>query len=213
MKHLLFVSCGRCGTVRLAQILKKKLPVEKYTVVHQMKYSRLANVIGNILYCHSGFDGLKERLYMGMIANYRKGRHFVTTDPLSAMVIPQRILGRHNTYIVHVKRDHDEFARSMVTMSRKRLKSRIAHNFVPFWQPGVIPLENLLRSNVHQKYRRVSEVKNQFFVDKYGGIENYFQVDMKELFSSDRLAALIKKTIGESIDISTQELSTKANVS
>ena len=50
MKHLLFVSCGRCGTVRLAQILRKKLPVEKYAVVHQMKYSRLANVIGNILY-------------------------------------------------------------------------------------------------------------------------------------------------------------------
>ena len=45
MKQLLFVSCGRCGTVRLAQILREKLPEEKYTVVHQMKYSRVANVL------------------------------------------------------------------------------------------------------------------------------------------------------------------------
>ena len=36
MKHLLFVSCGRCGTVRLAQILRNTLPVEDYAVVHQM---------------------------------------------------------------------------------------------------------------------------------------------------------------------------------
>ncbi|MBC2709752.1 MAG: hypothetical protein HGJ94_01665 [Desulfosarcina sp.] len=213
MKHLLFVSCGRCGTVRLAQILRKKLPEEKYAVVHQMKYSRLANVIGNILYYVRGFDWLKEKLYLTIISSYRKGKHFVNTDPLTAMIIPESILNRPDTYIVHVQRDHDEFARSMVAFSHKRLKSRIAHNLIPFWQPGIIPLENQLRSNVHLKYRQVSVVKNQFFVDRYGELDNYFRVDMKDLFSSDRLAVLIKNTIGESIVISKEELSRKANES
>ena len=101
----------------------------------------------------------------------------------------------------------------MVALSRKRLKSRIAHNLVPFWQPGILPLENQLRSNVHLKYRQVSVLKNQFFVDRYGRLDNYFHVDMKELFSPGCLAVLIKNTIGESIDISPQELLTKANES
>jgi len=213
MKHLLFVSCGRCGTVRLAQILRIKLPVEKYAVVHQMKYSRLANVIGNILYYIRGFDWLKEKLYPGIVSSYRQERHFINTDPLTAMIIPGSVLFRPDTYILHVQRDHDEFARSMVALSRKRLKSRIAHNLVPFWQPGMLPLENQLGGNVHLKYRQVSIRKNQFFVDRYGRLDNYFHVDMKELFSPNFLAALINKTLGESIVISKEELLKKANES
>lgn len=213
MKHLLFVSCGRCGTVRLAQILKEKLPAEKYSVVHQMKYSRLANVVGNLLYYTNKYDWLKEKLYPAIISNYRQGRHFVNTDPLTAMIIPQRILTRPHTFIVHVQRNHDEFARSMLRLSRKRLKSWIAHNFIPFWQPGVIPLENQLSNNVYFKYRQVSVVKNQYFSDRFGELENYCHVTMQDLFSPGRLEVLLRETIGESISISKEELAKKTNES
>ena len=213
MKHLLFVSCGRCGTLRLAQILREKLPREKYAVVHQMKYSRAANVIGNLLYYVDGFDGLKEKIYPAVISKYLKGRDFISTDPLTSMMIPESIYKRSDTFIVHVQRDHDEFARSMLTLSRKRFKSRMAHTFVPFWQPGVWPLENMLRADAIRKYRRVSVMKNRYFAEKYGKRDNYFHVDMRDLFSSDRLAALLRETLGESIVISEEDLSRKANES
>lgn len=213
MKYLLFVSSGRCGTVRLAQILRKKLPAKRYAVVHQMRYSRLANVIGNILYYTGGFDRLKEKLYLFIIERYSNGRHFVSTDPLTAMIIPDRILNRTDTFIVHVERDHDEFARSMVSISRDRLKSRIAHNLIPFWQPGLIPLENQFKSDIHLKYRKIAVLKRRFFSNRYGQRDNYFQENMKGLFLPDRLAVLIEKTLGEPIVISKEELSRKANAS
>lgn len=213
MKHLLFVSCGRCGTLRLSQILKKKLPTQKYAVVHQMRFSRLANVIGNFIYNTKGFEHLKEKLYLSIISRYRRGRHFINTDPLTAMIIPQRILKQPDTFIVHIQRDHDAFARSMLALTRKRLMSRIAHNLIPYWQPGLLPLENLLRGHVYRKYRQVSVVKNRFFSERYHILNNYFPVDMRELFSPNLLEVLVKETIGESIMISRKELSIKANAS
>ena len=213
MKHLLFVSGGRCGTVRLAQILGKHLTRENYAVVHQMKYSRLANVVGNILFKAHGFERLKEMLYLAIIARYRGSKHFVSTDPLTAMIIPQSILKRYDTYVVHVLRDHDDFARSMVAFSKKRLKSWLAHNLIPFWQPGIIPLENQLRRCIHLQYRRVSIEKDRFFSDRYGRQNNYCRVSMNELFSGNNLAVIIKETIGESILIPKEELLKKANES
>lgn len=213
MKYLLFVSCGRCGTVRLAQILSEHLPKEKYSVVHQMKFSRIANVLGNILLYIDGFNWLKEKLYLFIIARYQKDRHFVSTDPLTAMIIPESLLNHADTHIVHIARDHNEFARSMVALSRKRKSSWIAHNLIPFWQPGIIPFENQLRRDVHLRYRQISMVKNQFFIDRFGQNRNYHFIDMKDLFSTSRIALLIKTTIGESIFISKEKLSIKANES
>ena len=213
MKHLLFVSCGRCGTVRLTQILREKLAEEKYAVVHQMKYSRLANVIGHILYTVNGLEHAKEILYPALIAPYQKGRHFIGTDPLTAMIIPQSILDHPETTIIHLQRDHDAFARSMVALTRKRWQSRIAHNLVPFWQPGIWPLENQLRQRIHDRYRRVSVRKNRFFAQRYGHSRNYHHIDMQDLFGSDRLAAIIQTTLGETITITQADLDRRANES
>ena len=213
MKYLLFVSSGRCGTVRLTQILREKLPEEKYAVVHQMKYSRLANVIGNILYALDGLEHVKERLYPAMIASYHKGRHFIGTDPLTAMIIPPSIAANQATTVVHLQRDHDAFARSMVALTRKRWQSRIAHNLVPFWQPGLLPLENQLRPGIHDRYRNVSVAKNHYFAQRYGHLRNYYHIDMKELFGSDRLSQLIDAAFGERIEITRADLDRKANES
>lgn len=213
MKTLLFVSSGRCGTVRLTQILQEKLPADQYAVVHQMRFSRIANVVGNILYHFKGFEHFKAMLYAAIVANYRREKHFVAADPLTAMVIPQSLLKRPDTHIVHVQRDHDEFARSMISLTRKRLKSRIAHNLVPFWQPGILPLENQLRHRIHSRYKRVSEKKNRFFACRYGKLKNYWHVDMYDLFNSDRLASIIEATLGETIEITRSDLSRKANAS
>jgi flavodoxin len=49
-KILIFVSTGRCGTKRIAEILKEKLPEDKFAVQHQMNISRIANILGNLMY-------------------------------------------------------------------------------------------------------------------------------------------------------------------
>lgn len=213
MKHLLFVSSGRCGTVRLTQILKEKLPENEYAVVHQMKYSRPANVIGNILFCIDGLEQVKEILYPAIVANYRQGRHFICTDPLTAMIIPKSIVNKKDTYIVHIERDHDEFARSMVALTCKRWQSWIAHNLIPFWQPGILPFENQLRGRIHGRYKRVSVIKNQFFAKRYAHLHNYYHFDMKELFASGHLTQLIQSTLGETIEVTHADLVRRANES
>ena len=211
MKRLLFVSPGRCGTVRLTQILQEKLPADKYAVVHQMKYSRLANVVGHILYYVDGWEQLKEALYPKITARYHHGRHFICTDPLTAMIIPRSILANQETYIIHLRRDHDAFARSMVALTRQRWQSRVAHNLIPFWQPGIMPLENTLRHGIHERYRRVSVTKDRYFARRYGHLRNYWRIDMKDLFGSDRLTTVIQAAFGEAIQISPEDLKRKAN--
>ena len=213
MKFLLFLSCGRCGTVRLAQLLREKLPEGEYAVVHQMKYSRIANVVGNIIYRSNRFDCIKEKLYLSTISKYRKGRHFVCLDPLTAMIIPKKIVEKPDTHLIHIQRDHDSFARSMVNLSRKRLKSLIAHNLIPFWQPRLLPLENYCRRIPHKRYIEISILKNQYFINKYAKLKNYHHIDMNDIFKLNQLSELISITIGESIDITKADLSRKANES
>jgi hypothetical protein len=176
-----------------------------------MKNSRIANVIGNVLRKTERLEQVKAVFFADFVSRYADSRHFVSTDPLTAMMIPKQLIEQPNTHIVHVQRDHDEFARSMLLLTRRRWPSRIAHNLIPFWQPGLFPLENWLRKNVHERYRQVSIVKNQYFTSRYGMSPNYYHVTMKNLFSSGFLAELIAETLGESITISRDDLSKKAN--
>jgi hypothetical protein len=212
-KYLLFVSCGRCGTTRLAEILKEKLPADRYAVVHQMHYSRLANIIGNLMYYFKGSERIKNFLYLRVIAKYQQNKNFISTDPLTAMIIPKSISASSNCYIIYIQREHDGFAKSMFSFSRKRIKSFIAHNFVPFWQLGIYPFENVLHKNIIHKYRRVSEIKEKFFLKQYEAQPNYYKLTMSELFSTNKLKQIISETVGENIQISSEELKKKSNES
>ena len=88
MKKLLFASTGRCGTKRIAQILSKYLP-EEFTVVHQMPFSRLANFAGNMLFYLGPSEKLKHLLFNSITSRYRQETHFICSDPLTAMLIPE----------------------------------------------------------------------------------------------------------------------------
>lgn len=212
MKKLIFVSTGRCGTARIAQLLREKLS-DDYSVVHQMRYSRLANIIGNVMLYVGESNSIKRLLYEFIVSGYEGRNHFISTDPLTAMIIPDEYISSPEVCIVHIIRDDTSFARSFFSFSRSRLKSFIAHNFIPFWQPGVWPLENILNRNIGKKYQAVSKLKNAFFSKKYSVNPKYYQVRMGDIFTAPVLQDIVNGFFGEDISMSTGDLSIRANES
>jgi hypothetical protein len=212
MKKLIFVSTGRCGTRRIAQILREKLS-DSYSVVHQMRYSRLANIIGNMMLYMGESNTIKRSLYKFIVSRYNRRTHFVSTDPLTAMIIPEEYVSSPEICIVHINRDDTSFARSFLSFSRSRLKSFIAHNLCPFWQPGVWPLENIFNRNIDKKYRQISKLKNTFFFTRYSLNPNYCQVNMTDIFTTPVLQGIVNDFFAESISISPSDLSIRANES
>jgi len=212
MKKLIFVSAGRCGTTRITQILKEYLPVE-FSIQHQMPFSRLSNMIGNIFFYFGQSEKLKIKLYKFITSRYSQRKHFICTDPLTSMIIPREYVDSEDVYIVHIFREPKEFAESFFNFSRKKLKSYIAHNFIPFWQIGIWPLENLLNSNIKKKYKKVTELKNAYFTKNYSSNPNYLKIDMDKLFSTGIMSSLIENIFQYKIEIKDSDLKRKANES
>lgn len=213
MKKLIFLSTGRCGTKRIAQILAEKLPGDRFAVVHQMRFSRLANVVGNIMYYWGESESIKKMLYTFIISQYERGKNFISTDPLTAMIVPGRYAHLPEVCLVQIVRDDGAFAESMFSLSRSRVKSLIAHNFVPFWQPCIWPFENLLNKNIRRKYEKICALKNEFFTAEYSHSPNYRRVNMNDVFSTSILQQLINEWFNEKIEIWPADLERKANES
>lgn len=212
MKKIIFISTGRCGTTRLAEILKEKLP--QYTIVHQMRFSRIANITGNIMMHTGESDLLKKILYSFIIKKYyQEGKFFISTDPLTALIIPRKYYLSKDVCIIHIIRDAKSFAKSFFLFSRSRFKSFIAHNFFPFWQPGIWPLENILNRNILKKYEKVSKIKNNYFSLKYSINPNYQKITMDQLYNTTIIQDLINNLFNENIIISNTDLQRKANES
>ena len=210
MKKLLFVSTGRCGTKRIAQILRKYLP-EEFSVVHQMPLSRLANFLGNIFFYTGSSEKIKQPLYHLMTSKYCRGKHFICSDPLTSMVIPKDYIDSADVCIVHIVRDPEAFADSFFRLSRRRINSFIAHNFIPFWQIGIWPLENCLNSKIKRKYMKLAALKSKKFAEAYSANPNYIRIDMAQIFNSDFLSNIIFKFFNYKVTIPAAELRIKAN--
>ena len=210
MKKLIFVSTGRCGTQRIAQILRKYLPNE-FSVVHQMRFSRLANLIGNLSYYISFSDRVKNKVYNMIISRYSRGVHFICSDPLSAMIIPKNLIDSDDVCIVHIVRNSSRFSESFFKLSRSRLGSFVAHNLIPLWQIGLLPGENIMSQNILEKYKNIAEKKNNFFRRTYSCNPNFLQVDMPAIFETNILSKIIYDFFDYEVIIPEEELKIKSN--
>ena len=210
MKKLIFVSAGRCGTTRIAQILKEYLPVE-FSVQHQMPFSRLANIIGNIFFYCGQSEKIKSKLYNFIIARYYQEKYFICTDPLTSMIIPREYINSKEVCIVHIFREPKEFAKSFFCFSREKSKSFIAHNFIPLWQIGIWTIENLINKNIQKKYSEIMELKNKYFEDNYSFNPNYIKVDMDQIFNSNFLKNKILNFFNYNMPVTDKDLTIKVN--
>ena len=212
MKKIIFVSTGRCGTKRICELLEKALP-DSVAVIHQMEFSRLANILGTIRLSSGGAVDFSFG-YELLTKRYTKNKSaFISTDPLSALLLPDKTIRSADTCIIHLDRPSDEFARSMFDLSRTRLPSLIAHNFIPFWQPGIYPFENLLNKNILMKYEAVNKKKNSFFNTRYEINPHYRVVPYLEVFQTRFLENIVRDFLGINIDIPSESLRKRSNES
>ncbi|MCB2218615.1 MAG: hypothetical protein KQH59_21345 [Desulfobulbaceae bacterium] len=210
MKKLIFVSTGRCGTKRLYEVLNQYLP-DGIAVVHQMTFSRLGNILGTLTITTQGkidFSFLYRFLIRG---DSKQKTVFVSTDPLSAALIPMNWVKSKDCCIVHLERDPDEFAKSIFKLSRRRIFSFIAHNFIPCWQPGIYPLENIFNKNIYEKYKRVCTLKNKYFADRYRANPNYRRIDFEEAFTTNFIQDVVHDFLNITIIIPPSSLDIKSN--
>ena len=87
-----------------------------------------------------------------------------------------------------------------------------AHNFIPWWQPSVWPLENLFNPNIIKKYERVSQLKNSYF-EGLSVNPNYRKVTMQTCFEDGFLNELIKEVFELEIKVDRSILNIKSNQS
>jgi len=205
--RIIFVSTGRCGTTRIAEILQKYLPAG-CTVVHQTRFSQLANLIGNLQYHFPVGEALGDFIYYKMIP---EGDNFISVDPLSSMIVPRSVILSEKTHIIHLVRDSEEFSKSMFRLTRKKNKSFIAHNFVPFWQPYLVPMENILSKKILFKYRKIHKVKNEFFEQRFLANPHYVKITMEKIFQFNILSTLLSDILDEKVEIPEYELLKKTN--
>jgi hypothetical protein len=210
MKKLIFISTGRCGTKRIAQILGKYLP-EEFAVVHQMPFSRLANVIGNLLFYLGPSDRIKRLLYNFIVSSYCRKKHFICSDPLTAMLIPEDYITSVDVCVVHIERNPKDFANSFFKLSRKRMSSFIAHNLIPFWQIGIWPLENIFNPRIKRKYLKIAKLKNNYFAETFSSNPNFKKIEMDHVFSTNFLNKIILEHFHHEAAIPDHELKIKAN--
>lgn len=211
MKTLVIISTGRCGTKRISEILRTALKESGIEVSHQTGISRLANVSGNVMYYFGSFQSLKKYFFKKQLGENDVER--ILTDPLISMCIPDEVIRDEKNFILHVERPCDSFAKSMYGLTRKRAFSFIAHTFIPCWQIGIWPLENLLNPFILKRYARTCRKKNAFFEKHYASSSNYRKVEMKEVFSENFLKNLVLEIFGQEIVISETDLKQKSNQS
>lgn len=210
MKKLIFVSTGRCGTKRLYEILNEYLP-EGIAVVHQMTGSRFCNILGTLTITTRGKIDFSF-FYRFLIRRYCKQKTvFVSTDPLSAALIPMKWVKSEDCCIVHLERAPDEFAKSIFKLSRRRIFSFIAHNFIPCWQPGIFPLENLFNKNISEKYKRVCILKNNYFAERYRVNPHYKRIEFEQAFTTNFIQETIYDFTSISVTIPPSSLDIKSN--
>jgi len=210
-KKMIFISTGRCGTTRISQILKQHLSND-FVVVHQMRFSRIANIIGNAMHFFGESECIKEKLYHFIISTYsEKNKYFISTDPLTAMIVPKSIYDSHDTFIVHIIREPYQFSKSFFALSRRNPKSFLAHNLIPLWQIGIWPFQNLFTSNIQEKYARLAIRKNQFFEEKFHINPNYTKVPMDRVFKTSFLSDIVGSFFSFDLRIEPKTLKIKTN--
>ena len=174
----------------------------------------MANVRGNMMWKSGGSNETVKAAILKKLHERHGGKaNFISTDPLISMVIPKAIVEDHDVKLLHVVRDAEGFARSFFRLSRSRWKSFIAHNFVPFWQPTVWPMENLFKAHIHRKYEAVWKLKNDWFEQAYSMNPNYQRVEMKALFEGDLLARIVGEHFDVPLEIPQDLLRVRSNES
>ena len=182
-----FLSTGRAGTNFLYRIITGIYPEIRLT--HQVRWSRLINIAGNILL----MDAVPSHLVKDVYSLLKKVQTPESTvDPLQSVAISLFLNYKkkwHEHKIVHVVRDPRDYVTSTISWKNQRLRRLFLHHCVPFWQPNPIFCGNVailkrMKMNKFEHFSWIWNFKNSFFAKMFNPEENYYLVRMEDLINA-----------------------------
>lgn len=183
------VSTGRCGTTLLAK-LSEKLDIK---IEHQVKGSRLMNILSNMQYLGLLPARIVLRYYQRFCSV--NGVPNSTSDPLRSMAFVLWIRQQNvkpNIKVLHLVRSRESFISSFMRWKQTSLKRYLLHHIIPFWTPVsrvAFLLEGGKWISKKEHFSVVWEKKNNVFasLQEVSGIE-YVQLSFEDLVICDKHA-------------------------
>lgn len=190
------LSAGRSGTNLIYKIMKKIYP--EFPITHQTEWSRLMNIIGNILLIKPLPSSLIQKTLYYL---KRTKKPESTVDPLFSIPIAIFLSNSKEQYeykIVHLVRDPRDFVCSFINWKNQRIRRIFLHHFVPFWQPNPVFCDNIsfLHRTKMSKFDYFSWIwnfKNRLFEDLFGGKENYYLIRLEDLVIENKGSNNLKR--------------------
>ena len=99
--------------------------------------------------------------------NHQDNEYYINCDPLLSFALSCVDFTGFDVCFIHIERKVDDFARSMINWQFTKMKSYIAHNFIPFWQPDTW---------------EVWRIKNRCFEIEFREKYPYLKIKFEELF-------------------------------
>ena len=117
---------------------------------------------------------------------HKDKEYYINCDPLLSFGLSCVDFVGFDVSFVHLERKADDFVKSMINWQFTKMKSCIAHNFMPFWQPDIWPFEHIFhlfnKAYLKNKYRKVWETKNRAFEREFQKRYPYLKIKFEELF-------------------------------
>ena len=192
-EKVLILSTGRTGTLFFARHLENKLA--SHQCFHESSYSRTFNILSNIV--AAGL--LPTTILRSTWKKLNKHKEFQKVlDSNNMLYLLPRILPDEfaDYKIIHIHRSPFDYAKSHYNWSGGRLKSYIANNLTPFWQPnafllGEIDFKTWSGFSKLDKFLWVWKYKNQM-IHEYKSSNQTLTVDFDKLFNNDKANQLIR---------------------
>jgi len=184
-KVAFFLTTGRTGTKKLAAYFGEFSPPQ-VAVDHQTRDARIINILANMHY--HGFPvnkSINSKIHT-ILMNHQDNEYYINCDPLLSFALSCVDFTGFDVRFIHIERKVDDFARSMINWQFTKMKSYVAHNFVPFWQPDIWPFEHMVhlynKVRLRNKYREVWGIKNRCFEIEFREKHPYLKIKFEELF-------------------------------
>lgn len=166
---IVVLSTGRTGTNFLSRLLSS---LSMGDISHQGKFSRTANIVGNLGLCPDFEEWTKKTLKHLLGRVDRLGS---TADPL--LSIAYTLLLDHEKQsnqpkMLHVVRDPRNFVTSFMNWRKQRLRRMVLHHLTPFWQPNPWSIgdrggfESYLKMSKFEHFCWIWAYKNNLFGKK-----------------------------------------------
>jgi hypothetical protein len=203
MRTVFFIGSHRTGTKTIANFFSDNY---KGVVVsyHQPQILRIVNILTNMylenFIAEKTYDEFIKYLVVNRIAKIPSAIYIESNgfNFVSAIYAKKHL---SDIKIIHLIRDPRDFVASYMNFIDGRLKSRIAHTIIPFWnlsghRTGKLSKTTWKRMDRFEKYCWNWQFKNQLIIDLYRSVkENFITIRFEDIVNHSTRESSIKKML------------------